>query len=183
MADPVRIPFEQIILDCSCGGYAGKKPGDTAGVAQHIRRSGCGGTWVARLPDDIVLEDDMDRAAAAGWGPDVGAARPGDGAVTLPPLPEDGPLPPPIGPAGYGQVAAGKVITAEPGGPTRFRGVATAPASLYAIYDAFRSQHGYGGTFDEWLVEIADLYCREVLGIELVVSVRMPEPAGARGAA
>jgi hypothetical protein len=152
----IEIPHEQLLLRCSCGGYTSSKPGDTSGISQHIRRSRCGGSWVAVLPEDLVLQDEIDAEPA--WAADVplpGAEPPASG--------ESAPAP-----SGRGQVAQGKVVPPADGGPTRFRGTAAAPAALYAAYDALRTQASLEGSFDDWLVECTSLYL-EGLGFNLTL--------------
>jgi hypothetical protein len=172
LGERVSIPAEQLYWACSCGRYTSTKPDSREGLRTHQRKARCGGHDVALLPEDIVLEEEMEAKAPPAWEP---VPEPPAGGSVPEPMPVA--APPPAGaPPAHGPVASGKVLPGEPGGPTRFRGPAEVPASLYAIYDAFRTQREYAGTIDEWLVECTTLYCEEVLGVELVVTVRWPEP-------
>ena len=150
MDDRLEVPGEQLYWKCSCGNYMSKSPGSLLGVAAHQRKTRCGGSNVAVLPEDFVVADELD--AEPDWaidaqGPDTDSATPGPDA--------------PPAAAGRGQVAQGKVVPPADGGPTRFRGSATAPAGLHAIYDAFRLGFDLEGTFDEWLVDLAELWLEE----------------------
>lgn len=168
----VEIPAEQLFYACSCGHYRSEKPGSPAGVSAHQRHRKCGGNILAVLPDDFVLGDEVD--APDEWSP----APPQDPVIfgvtdsrPLEPQPE-APMFPQRGP-----VADGKVVIPEPGGPTQFRGPATVPAAMYAVYDAFRVQQGYEGPIDQWFIELAEMYLTEVMGIKLVLTVELPNQA------
>jgi hypothetical protein len=174
--DRLRVPAEQLFWACSCGHYESKTPGSQSGARAHQRKARCGGSLQAVLPEDLVLSEEMEPQQA--WAAAEPAPTPSNG--HRPPVAEQvtevaEPVPPRPGP-----VAAGRVVPpTDPDGPTQFRGLGAAPAGLYAVYDAFRVQKGYEGTFDAWLVECTELFVQEVLGVELVLTARFPEPAGA----
>ncbi len=174
MDDPrIKVPAEQLYYSCSCGHYTTRTPGQSHGVSAHQRRTRCGGTLLVVLPEDLVLAEAPD-APDPDWLADGSLPVAEEVAVV------EGEGPPSMQ---RSPVASGRVIPPEGEGPTLFRGAAAAPAGLYAIYDAFRAEKEYVGSFDQWLVECTELYCREVLGVDLVLQVRWPNAQTAESGA